>query len=593
MRGWIALGFASLVCVHSIAAADAHWSRIASPNFEIYTTANERDARATLLYFEQVRGFFDQMMPHPLEKPSQVRIVAFSSLKEFEPYRFNEYATAYYHATGDHDYIVMSHAGAETFPTAIHEYVHLVARHSQLNLPPWLNEGIAEMYSTLAPRGEKILIGALIPGRYQALLREKWVPLETIMAAGPDSPFYNEKDKAGSLYNESWALTHMLALTSEYRPRFSQVVAAISGGTPSADALEQIYGKPLNAIEADLIRYLRGGRFQGVLIPAKLEKVDEDLKSEPADEIDVALLLSEVSDRPGREKDTRATIEGLIAKSPNRPEPYIDLAYLEWRQRQLSEARDHFAKAFDLGSRNPRMLWDYGRMAESADVSKSKQALGELLIREPDRMEVRLELAAVELRSHAAKEALETLAPVKKVTPADAAKLLTLLAYANLDAGDREMARNAATQLKAISTSLEDRARADRILEFLAGSRPDSAKPALTSGPDAAPVLKRRDAAVEPSPPVVRRPSFTGLFVELHCPEQAGEPARIVMETAEGRKLLAIDNPTKLAVNGKSGDRLELSCGLQERVRIRIEYDPPGSELTGIDGVVRVIHFEP
>jgi tetratricopeptide (TPR) repeat protein len=284
----------------------------------------------------------------------------------------------------------------------------------------------------------------------------------------------------------------------------------------------------------------------------------------------------------------------LIAKSPNRAEPHIDLGYLELRQRQTGEAREHFAKAFELGSRDSRMLWDYGRMVESADLSKSKQALGELLKQEPDRLEVRLELASVELRAHAAKEALETLAPVKKVTAADAPKLLTLVAYANLDAGDREMARNAAIQLKAVSTSIEDRDRADKILEFLAGPRPDAVKPALGSGElDSPPVLKHRDTTVKPAPPVVRRASFAGQFVELHCPEGSGERARIVMETAEGRKLLAIDDPAKLSVNGNSGQTMELSCGPQKRARIRIEYDPPGANLTGVDGVARVISFDP
>jgi hypothetical protein len=279
MRAWVTLGFVSLICLPSITAAEMRWSRIASSNFEMYTTASERSARDTIRYFEQVRGFFDPMMPHAQEKSSQVRILAFNSEKEYAPYRLNEYATAYYTGSGDHDYIVMSHAGVETFPVAIHEYVHLITRHSKLNFPPWLNEGIAELYSTLKPAGDKVLVGALIPGRYQALLQDKWVPLETILTADHDSPYYNEKNKAGSLYNEGWALTHMLALSPEYKPKFAQVLLAISGGTPSAVALEQAYGKPLKGIETDLLMYLRGGRFQGVLIPAKLGTIDDELKA--------------------------------------------------------------------------------------------------------------------------------------------------------------------------------------------------------------------------------------------------------------------------------------------------------------------------
>src|ERR1700677_4164298 len=103
MRAWVMLGFVGLIGVHPIMAADAHWTRVASPNFEMYSTAGERSAREPVRYFEQGRRFFDQMMPHPVERPSRVLILAFSSLKEYEPYRLNDYATAYYHAAAGHD----------------------------------------------------------------------------------------------------------------------------------------------------------------------------------------------------------------------------------------------------------------------------------------------------------------------------------------------------------------------------------------------------------------------------------------------------------------------------------------------------------
>ena len=38
-------------------AAD-HWTRITTPDFELYTTASEKDGRDTIRHFEQVREFF-------------------------------------------------------------------------------------------------------------------------------------------------------------------------------------------------------------------------------------------------------------------------------------------------------------------------------------------------------------------------------------------------------------------------------------------------------------------------------------------------------------------------------------------------------
>src|SRR5579871_6053191 len=108
MRAWITLAFCVFL-INCASAADSHWTRMESANFEMYTTAGERSARDTLKYFEQVHDFFAQTMPGTVTKALPVRIIAFNSAKEYEPYRLNEFATAYYHGTADCDYIVMSH----------------------------------------------------------------------------------------------------------------------------------------------------------------------------------------------------------------------------------------------------------------------------------------------------------------------------------------------------------------------------------------------------------------------------------------------------------------------------------------------------
>jgi hypothetical protein len=232
-----------------------------SPNFEAYSSAGERDTRDALRYFERVRDFFLQVNQREPPKPVPVYVVVFGSEKEYAPYRPNEFATAYYSGGADRDYIVMGRTGEQASQIAVHEYVHLVARHAGLKFPPWLNEGIAELYSNLRIQGDKVLVGDLIPGRLQALYSDKWIPLSVILSAGPDSPYYNEKNKAGSLYNEGWALVHMLQLSPEYVAKFSEFLGAVNSGVDSAAALEKIYGKPVTAFEKELQEYIRGNRF--------------------------------------------------------------------------------------------------------------------------------------------------------------------------------------------------------------------------------------------------------------------------------------------------------------------------------------------
>ena len=78
-----------------------------------------------------------------------------------------EFAKVYHRPGAERDYIVLSEAGRTSCPTATHEYVHLNGNHAGMKLPPWLNEGLADLYSTLKPEGQKILVGSLVPGRQQ------------------------------------------------------------------------------------------------------------------------------------------------------------------------------------------------------------------------------------------------------------------------------------------------------------------------------------------------------------------------------------------------------------------------------------------
>ena len=146
------------------------WVRIASANFELFTTAGDRAGRDLVKHFEQVHSFFvgrfKMMSSDATRKP---RVILFRSEKEFEPYRPNEFASAFYHPGEYHDFIVMNNSIGESRSVAVHELTHLMVHQIGLELPVWLNEGLAELYSNLEPTGSKIRVGRDIPGRMQTL----------------------------------------------------------------------------------------------------------------------------------------------------------------------------------------------------------------------------------------------------------------------------------------------------------------------------------------------------------------------------------------------------------------------------------------
>ncbi len=580
-----------------LSAADPKWIRMKSDHFEMYSSAGERQTREMLKSFEQVRTFFLQLIPVTEEHPIPVRMVLFGSDKEYEPYKMNSFTAAYYLPGAEHDTIVMGRGGEDSKPIAIHEYTHLVLEHAGLKPPLWLNEGLAEVFSTMRPSGNKVMIGELLKGRMQEILINQWVPLPVILNVDHESPYYNEKNRAGMLYGEGWALTHMLMFEQRFAPKFDMLLGAIQKGETSDDAIARIYGMPISTLDQELQAYVRGDRFFARLYPTKLEKVEQELRAEPAEDFDVQVLLTELETRPGKEEEARKKLEGLLSQSPKRPEPWAQLGYMAWRRGNTSEAAADFEKAYELGDRSRRMLWDYGRMAEPKSALRP---LSDLLRAEPERTEVRVALAGAYIRNKQPGTAVATLSEAKTVTRPDAPGYFLTAAYAFVDLRDFEKARanlDRALPLVKDSPLQAEAQRMDEFLKNLAEAKKRGQDVIVATGrdrPDAGPPTLVRAAVAPPASPREPKveifpdlPSAEGLFVTFLCDDRP----KIVLLTSSGKKTFLIEDPGKIVVVGKAGGKVDLNCGDQTGVPLKVEYEQaPAGE--GLDGFVRKMLFQ-
>jgi len=592
------------LCSAVMVRAESKWIHLQTDNFQVYSQANEREARDTLNYFERVHSFFLQMTGKAPSNPLPVYVIVFGSAKEYEPYKIKEFALAYYAGGTDRDYIVMGKTGEQTAQAATHEYVHLVARHAGLRLPLWLNEGMAELYSTLHPLGDSIEFGQPILGRVQALAREKWVPLATILAADEQSAYYNETKKAGNLYNEGWALTQFLATSKEYGPGFENMLRTVAAGTSSAQALEMVYSVPLEKIEKDLRFYISSGSYRKLVSRLKLDISTEKKEVEPANRFDVRLALANLSGVAGK-KDSRERLEQLSREEPQRPESWAGLGYLALQERNTKLAIEHFSKAYELGDHSPKLLWDYGRLAERERPQDSLRALSELVTLEPGNVDARLALASVQMNQRQAGPALTSLQPITSVSVAQAQWLFALSAAAQLQLGDRVGARKAAERLQEIATSEEFKQRAASLLGYLdradlqaqagqavAPPQFSNPSPPLADGTDERPTLRRREDVAERATSSASqdatRLEAKGQIIQMDC----GDQPRFAVETDQGRKTLVAAEPNRIVVSGNQPTTEGIRCGPQSSpVPVRIRFDPPPPGMEG-DGVVREIHFE-
>jgi tetratricopeptide (TPR) repeat protein len=601
------------------ATAAEQWLKLTSSHFELYTTAGEKKGREAVLYFEQVRDFFGKTRSNPLPN-TPVRIIAFRSEKEFNPYRISESAIAFYLNGYDRDYIVMRSITDENYPVTVHEYTHLLVEHSGIELPIWLNEGLAELYSTLKPMGKKVAIGQVIPGRYYFLRQNKWLPLETLTTVSHDSPYYNERNRAGIFYAESWALAHMLFLSPAYRPQVNKFLLSIASGVSSGNAFWQVYAKTTAQVEKDLEQYMRGTQFNAVVFDVKLEKSAEQPEVEPAPPLESGTVLADLLALTGKRQPAKEAYEKLAKDFPQSWQPEAGLAELNRRMENPEEARRHFARAAELGSTNPRLYYAYAMVLREVKEKESSAIplLEKAVQLDPGYQDAQRYLAFCLVKSGRYQEAIDHFKQVKHIKVEQAFSYYHGMAYAHYRLERFDDAQKLAEAARKYARGTMETSAAEEMLLALSSERarraaavPEPARQPRESPVTAAaaaemvpgetkPALRRPEEHEEPKklirrseppePPVTPpKAGIHGVLQQIDC---LGKVARLRVLAERKHVSLAITDPRAVAIKGSSGGTLDLTCGPQKPRVVVLEYDSHPDAQLGTIGVVRSIEFQ-
>ncbi|MBI2681556.1 MAG: hypothetical protein HYX25_11200 [Candidatus Solibacter usitatus] len=606
----------TLLAPAALPAAE-QWIKIKSSHFELYTTAGEKKGREAILYFEQVRDFFSKIL---VEKKSSagapLRLIAFRSEKEYKPFQPNEGAVAFFLPGYDRDYIVMQSIAAEHYPVAVHEFIHMLVKRSGVEVPIWFNEGLAELYSTMRPVGKKVQVGDLIPGRLVVLRESKWLPVDVLTAVGHDSPYYNERDRAGVFYAESWALMHMLNLSPEYRPQFGKFLTLLASGLPATNAFWQAYAKTTARVLQDLQQYLRGSSFNAALFDVKLQKSDEQPDIEDAPPLESAMVLADLFALTGKTAEARQKYDSAARQFPKNWEPEAGLAELALGGKDMDDARRHFARAAELGSTNARLYYNYAMTLRnsSQDEAALIPALKQALVLDPDYQDAHHYLAYCMLQSQDYEGAVEHFTKVRQIKRAEAFQYYHGLAYANYRLDKRDAARKAAEAARKFAANAEEKTTAEEILSVIneepkvqavqrsaqtverAAPPLEPAERAPSARPQEPEEEKPRRLVRRNEPPEDRRPGslpaaplrVEGMLRQIDC---LGKTARLRVRTGQKEVALAITNPEAVVVKNAPTGTLDLACGPQKSNRLTIEYESRPDPKLGTLGAVRSIEY--
>ena len=401
--------FVSLAVVSSVAAVDLppereRWSRLTIGNITICSNAGDRAARGVAEDLLRFRETLLQVMKMELRSPLPTYVYVFGDESSFAPYRevavgkkSGDVLAMVTQVTGANLMLIRAKSGLGDDRLVYHELTHYLIRNNIAGAPPWLHEGLAGFYETFAPLGmsDSVTIGKPPYKYYDALLASGLIPLRKLFAFQPPRE-HKSTPELDQFYLQSWFFLHYLLIGNPARGAgLGKYLALTAEGQPMETAFEAAFGATMEAVDAELGKYLHRERFNMIqysvprsaaAIPAPVAMprdqllyllgkllarlnpaagaeafLSESVKLNPNNGAAVAELagVKEALGKPAAEVE--ALYRQAVAIAGNDPEPYVlaslrDVAAMQQRARagetvpaeRIEHARALAAKAISL-----------------------------------------------------------------------------------------------------------------------------------------------------------------------------------------------------------------------------------------------------
>lgn len=574
------------------ASQPAHWVKARGPHFEVYSEIGVASARARLAEFERFREFFDEIkLLSPVSGwsfRSPLRIVEFRSTEGYKAFRLRPTADAYYVFAEDQAYIVLPNLGPQRLGTAAHEYAHYFLQKAGLKLPPWLNEGLAEFFSTVQVTDYGCSLGGILPRRMESLTHREWLPLGQLLALPETAPTFQNREEAGMFYAESWALTDLLIQSPSYESHFGDLVAALNSGTAGARVLNQIYGRSLEAIARDMRTWV--GRRESIRRPfpaisAMSFPVEiSELSDSQSNRLLAGLLLA-----TGNLDLAETRYLEVLQQKPGDPNALAALGTISLRTGNRSGAMKYWQEALNNGIEDAAMCYRYAVMGEDAGmtIDEMRRALERAILLEADFDDARYKLALLENNTGNFAAAVTQLRAMHGVATGRAYGYWSALSYASMELGDRSEAEKAALQATKFAQNVSERQRAAQ-LAYVAETDVVVRFAKDTDGQPRLVTTRVPHGTADWNPfiePTDRIEQAEGQLREVRCTD--GKLTGLLLNTSHGYLALAVPNPSRVLMrNGP----MEFTCGPQSPRPIEVQYAATRGDSSD-DGIVRGVTF--
>ena len=349
--------------------AKERWIRLESPNFEGVSNASEKKSKTLIRELEQFRHVFSDLFQL---RGDRVPVTVFifkndKSFKVFKPVYDGKPANVagFFQGNPDRNLIALNvNANQNPLHVIFHEYVHLLTSDTRHPWPLWLKEGLAELYSTFEVRGTRVLLGAAIPRHAQTLRGARIHSIAELFAISGDSSEYNERQKQGIFYAQSWALVHYLMFhdKSRLRPQLVRFVQLVWRGVEPLQAFEQALEGSFEDLENALQKYVHQQAVYSQLVRLEVIAAAEQIDVASLDESQIQAQLGGLLYYMGRLEEATVRLKEARRLAPESLQPKEGLALIALRLEDRETARGLLEEASEGGSRSYLVHYYYAEM---------------------------------------------------------------------------------------------------------------------------------------------------------------------------------------------------------------------------------------
>jgi tetratricopeptide (TPR) repeat protein len=347
------------------------------------------------------------------------------------------------------------------------------------SLPLWFQEGFAECFSTLEIEGKdkKVRLGRAIAEHVELLNNRVFMPLEKLFSVQHGSREYNEEEKQGLFYAESWAFVHYMMFDSEQRrTQFNIFLNDIEMGTPAGEAFQDAFDTELSVFQKTFEAYIQQrvawNAFE-IKTPAGLDR-NKDMSARVMSEAEAETYLGDLLLRIDRLPEAETHLKKAIQLDAKLGRAQSAMGRLQKEKGNTAEATAFLKRAAELEPDNYLAHYYYASLihAQKApsenDWATMREELRKSITLAPQFTEAAQMLADANLsRNTDIPETVELLANALKVAPGQD-YLALQLAFALTRTQQREKARPFIHSLL-IKPTLDARMRQDAqsLLDYL------------------------------------------------------------------------------------------------------------------------------